>query len=65
MHTAGIDTSLAPGLDTPSMTDSYEALGLGTFGGPSTLAISSIITRALKSVPVKRTGYCGLMLPVG
>lgn len=33
----GIDTSIAPGLDTPSMTDAYEALGLGPFGGPGEL----------------------------
>lgn len=63
MH-AGIDTSLAPGLDTPSLTSAYETLELGAFGGPATLLISSIITRALKSLPVKQTGYCGLMLPV-
>jgi uncharacterized protein (UPF0210 family) len=61
---AGLDTSLAPGLDTPAVTASYEALGLGPFGGPGTLAISSMITQVLKQLPLRLTGYCGLMLAV-
>ncbi|CAD7705434.1 unnamed protein product [Ostreobium quekettii] len=59
-----IDTSLAPGLDTPSMTDSFEALGIGPFGGPGTLAVCSLVTSVLKRIPVRKGGYCGLMLPV-
>jgi hypothetical protein len=61
---AGLDTSLAPGLDTPALTASYEALGLGPFGGPGTLAISALITQVLKQLPLRLTGYCGLMLAV-
>lgn len=49
----GIDTSIAPGLDTPAMTAAYEALlGGGSFGGPGTLSISALITKVLKSLPV-------------
>lgn len=29
-----LDTSIAPGLDSPSMTSSFESLGLGPFGSP-------------------------------
>ncbi|KAK9830204.1 hypothetical protein WJX72_010288 [[Myrmecia] bisecta] len=60
----GIDASLAPGLDTPSMTGSYDCLGLGGFGSAGTLAISALITGVLKSLPLKLCGYSGLMLPV-
>ncbi len=61
----GIDSSLAPALDkTSSIAYSYESLGLGKFGSPGTLAISAMITRVLKDVPVRLCGYSGLMLPV-
>ncbi|MGC1936197.1 MAG: DUF711 family protein, partial [Candidatus Acidiferrales bacterium] len=33
-------------------------------GSSGTLAAVAIITRALKNIPVTRTGYSGLMLPV-
>jgi hypothetical protein len=94
----GLDTSLAPGLDTPPLTDSYELLlqqllpptiasasaataeagaskaavsgsspaaaaGV-SFGCPGSLTISSMITQVLKTLPLKLTGYCGLMLAV-
>jgi len=82
----GLDSSLAPGLDTPALTDSYQLLlqglpaagpdqqgsvssglggssGLG-FGAPGSLTVSSMITRVLKELPLKLTGYCGLMLAV-
>jgi len=52
----GMDSSIAPGLDTPSLTDSYEFLRLGAFGGPGTLAISGVVTRALKALPLRLTG---------
>jgi hypothetical protein len=49
----GIDTSIAPGLDTPAMTAAYDALlGAGNFGGAGTLAVSALITKVLKSLPV-------------
>ena len=60
----GIDASIAPALERPSLADAYEALGLGRFGGSGTLAISALITGVLKALPVLLTGYCGLMLPV-
>lgn len=61
----GIDASLAPSLDkTNSIADAYEKLGFGKFGHSGTLAISALITRVLKKIPVKLCGYSGLMLPV-
>ncbi|EFN57834.1 hypothetical protein CHLNCDRAFT_143265 [Chlorella variabilis] len=60
----GIDASIAPALEPPSIPAAYELLGLGRFGGSGTLAISERITAALKSLPIKLCGYSGLMLPV-
>lgn len=61
----GIDSSLAPSLEADeSIAFAYEKLGFGKFGSQGTLAISAIITRVLKSLPVKTCGYSGLMLPV-
>lgn len=60
----GLDASVVPGLEGPNLTDSYELLGLGQFGGSGTLAVSERITAAIKSLPVKLTGFSGLMLPV-
>lgn len=61
----GIDTSLAPSLDSShSIAFAYEKLSFGKFGQPGTLAISVMITRVLKSLPIKTCGYSGLMLPV-
>ncbi|MCT7948708.1 DUF711 family protein [Ancylothrix sp. C2] len=61
----GIDSSLVPALDkSSSIAYSYESLGLGKFGNAATLAISAMITRVLKNVPVRLCGYSGLMLPV-
>ena len=36
----GIDASIAPALEPPSLADAYESLGLGRFGGAGTLAVS-------------------------
>lgn len=61
----GIDTSLAPSLDQQnSIAFAYEKLLDGKFGNPGTLAISGMLTRVLKSIPIKSCGYSGLMLPV-
>ena len=61
----GIDSSLAPALEgDASIALAYESLGLSKFGHQGTLAISAVITRVLKSLPVKLCGYSGLMLPV-
>jgi uncharacterized membrane protein YgcG len=52
----GIDSSIAPGLDTPPLTASFELLGLGRFGGAGTLAACAAVTRALKALPLRLTG---------
>jgi hypothetical protein len=36
----GIDASIAPALEPPSIPAAYELLGLGAFGGLGTLAVS-------------------------
>jgi len=62
---AGIDCSLASAANpAESMVDAYESLGLGGMGGAGTLTISAMITSVLKSLPVRRCGYSGLMMPV-
>ena len=63
----GVDTSLNPSLeDNGSVAGAMECLKeVPTFGGPGTLAAASKITMALQNISgVKRTGYCGLMLPL-
>jgi uncharacterized protein len=61
----GIDSSINPSLSPPTITDAYEFfLGAEGFGKSGTLAVSGAITDALKALPVKLTGYCGLMLPM-
>ena len=63
----GIDTSLNPSLDEGgSVAEAMECLHeIDCFGGPGTLGAAAAITTALQSLPgIKRTGYCGLMLPV-
>jgi hypothetical protein len=61
----GIDTSPAPSLrQQESLVVAFEKLLGKRFGAPGTLSIARMITRVLKSIPVKRCGYCGLMLPV-
>ncbi|MCD4658214.1 MAG: DUF711 family protein, partial [Planctomycetes bacterium] len=62
---AGIDTSTAPGIKSnESLAFAFEKLGLGRFGSHGTLAISSIVTKVIKSLDVETCGYAGLMLPV-
>mmetsp|Transcript_115268 Transcript_115268/g.336993 ORF Transcript_115268/g.336993 Transcript_115268/m.336993 type:complete len:408 (+) Transcript_115268:2-1225(+) len=60
---AGIDASIAPSPGTTPLTDSFEALGLGTFGSSGTLAACAAATAALKTLDLKTVGYSGLMLP--
>ena len=61
----GIDTSIAPALEPPSIPDAFSLLNIASkFGSSGTLATTAAITAALKSVNVLRTGYQGLMLPV-
>ena len=60
---AGIDPTPAPGGDI-SIGAAIESFIGAPFGSPGTETASGIITRAVKDVPVKQTGYSGLMLPV-
>jgi hypothetical protein len=60
---AGIDPTPAPGGNV-SIGAAVEAFTGAPFGSPGTETAAGIITRAVKSVPVKQTGYSGLMIPV-
>lgn len=59
----GIDLSPAP-LKEISIGGAIENFTHRPLGSNGTLAAVAIITRALKNIPVTRTGYSGLMLPV-
>jgi uncharacterized protein len=60
----GIDTSIAPSLEpNDSIVRAFEAVNI-EFGECGTLAVCGAITYILKQIPVKRTGYCGIMLPI-
>src|ERR1051325_8391630 len=60
---AGIDRTPAPGGQV-SIGSAIESFLGAPFGSPGTETAAGIITRAVKDVPVKQTGYSGLMLPV-
>ncbi len=61
----GIDVSIAPSLEKEeSIAFGFEKLGFNKFGEPGTLAIAAMITGVLKSLPIRKWGYNGLMLPV-
>jgi hypothetical protein len=60
---AGIDPTPAPGGQN-SIGAAIESFVGGPFGSPGTETAAGIITRAVKDVPVKQTGYSGLMIPV-
>jgi uncharacterized protein (UPF0210 family) len=60
---AGIDPTPAP-LGDVSIGRAFEAFTGGPFGTSGTMTAAGIITRAVQSVPVKRIGYSGLMVPV-
>jgi uncharacterized protein (UPF0210 family) len=60
----GIDTSIAPSVHPDeSVVRAFRSANV-EFGGRGTLAACGMITDVLKSLPVKRIGYCGIMLPV-
>jgi uncharacterized protein len=59
----GIDATPAP-LGDRSIGGAIESFIGAPFGASGTLTASSIITRAVQSTPVKRTGYSGLMIPI-
>ena len=60
---AGIDPTPAP-LGDVSIARAIESFTGAPFGSSGTMTAAAIITRAVQSVPVKRTGYSGLMVPV-
>jgi uncharacterized protein (UPF0210 family) len=59
----GIDLSPAP-LKEVSIGAAIENLIAQPFGSAGTLTAAATITAAVKAVPVKQTGYNGLMLPI-
>ena len=59
----GLDPTPAP-LKDVSIGAAIEKFTSTRFGGSGTLTAASIITAAVKAVPVKQIGYSGLMLPV-
>ena len=60
---SGIDLSPAP-LKEVSIGTAIENFTREPMGSSGTLATVALITGALKKIPVMRTGYSGLMLPV-
>ncbi len=58
----GIDPTPAQWGDD-SIGSAVESLTQAPFGSPGTLAVCRIMTRVIKSVRVKQTGYRGLFLP--
>jgi uncharacterized protein (UPF0210 family) len=60
---AGIDPTPAPGGQI-SIGKAIESFTGQPFGSPGTETAAGIITRSVKAVPVKQTGYSGLMLPL-
>jgi hypothetical protein len=59
----GIDPTPAP-LKDISIGAAIESFTGAHFGSSGTLTAAALITQALQSLPVKRVGYVGLMLPV-
>lgn len=60
----GIDTSIAPSVHPDeSIVRAFRSLNI-EFGQRGTLAACGMITDVLKALPIKRVGYCGIMLPV-
>jgi uncharacterized protein (UPF0210 family) len=60
---AGIDPTPAPG-GAISIGKAIESFTGAPFGSPGTETAAGLITRAVRDVPVKQTGYSGLMIPV-
>jgi len=60
---AGIDPTPAP-LGEVSIGRAIESFTGAPFGASGTMTAAAIITRAVQSVPVRRVGYSGLMVPV-
>lgn len=61
----GIDFSLAPYPDSSlSLGTAMESLGAPASGLPGTLAAAAFLADCLDQAQFKRTGFCGLILPV-
>jgi uncharacterized protein len=60
---AGIDPTPAP-LGEVSIGRAIESFIGAPFGSSGTMTAARIITAAVQAVPVKRTGYSGLMVPI-
>ena len=60
---AGLDPTPAPAGEI-SIGDAIEKFTGAKFGSSGTMTAAAMITRAVKSVPVKQVGYVGLMVPV-
>jgi uncharacterized protein (UPF0210 family) len=60
---AGLDPTPAPAGEM-SIGDAIEKFNGAKFGSSGTMTAAAMITRAVKSVPVKQVGYAGLMVPV-
>ncbi|MBZ5597772.1 MAG: DUF711 family protein [Acidobacteriia bacterium] len=60
---AGLDPTPAPAGEI-SIGDAIEKFTGAKFGSSGTMTAAAMITRAVKSVPVKQVGYSGLMVPV-
>ena len=58
----GLDATPAPNGDS-SIGAAIEKLTGAKFGSSGTLTVAAVITEAVRSIPVKRVGYSGLMLP--
>jgi hypothetical protein len=59
----GVDPTPAPLADV-SIGAAIESYTGARFGSSGTMTAALIITTAVKAVPVKQTGYSGLMVPV-
>jgi uncharacterized protein (UPF0210 family) len=60
---SGMDPTPAPG-GPISIGAAIESFSGRRFGAPGTESAVGIITRAVRALPVKQTGYSGIMLPV-
>jgi uncharacterized protein (UPF0210 family) len=59
----GLDATPAPMGDV-SIAEAMETFTGAKFGSSGTMTAARVITTAVKAVPVKQTGYAGLMVPV-
>lgn len=59
----GLDPTPAP-LAKVSIGAAIESLTHASFGSSGTLTAASLITQAVKAIPVQQVGYSGLMVPI-